>query len=121
MKLEIGNRVIVLTGPGGAAGRGPTMEEIKTVRRRFRRLFGVDPAITIRGKFARDSMMAKDATDASGPDIWPLTNNPEPVIFVGADYIKIRFTFPQWKGRESLRVNPERGSGVQVRFSLPNG
>ena len=118
MNLEIGNRAIILTHQGATPGPGVTCEEIRIVRRRFRRLFGVDPVITIRGRFGREAMMPKDATDSTGPDVWPIMNNPEPIVFVGREYVKIRFTWSQWKGRETLRVKPNMGVNVAVRFTL---
>lgn len=117
MKLSLGNGVIILAGDAGA---GPTGTEIRTVRRRFTKLFGVEPVIRVRGQFHRDAMLRADATDSSGPDVWPMMNNPEPVVFVGKAYITIRLTYPVAK-RRTLRVYPEKGRSVTVRFALPNG
>jgi len=128
MRLAIANKAILLTGDGPpilrvegleTAAYGPTCAEIRLTRQRFKRLFGVAPVIRIQGRFHRDAMLQRDASDAAGPDVWPLMNNPEPVVFVGKEYITIRLTYPIAK-RDTLRVFPEKGRNVQIRFTLPN-
>lgn len=111
MRLTIANGALVLTGP-------PTCEEIKTVRRRFRRLFQAEPVIRLRGRFPRSAMSEADASDASGPDVWPFMNNPEQILFIGRDYVKVRLTYPIAK-RSIVRVKPHLGVQVQIRFTLP--
>jgi hypothetical protein len=104
-------------------GRGVEIKEVQRVRKAFKGLFQVQPRIRVSGKFERGAFEpGKDGDHYV--DQWDLRQVADSgffdVLSVGGEYLSVKL-FTGLNDNRSVRVAPDRGLYVRVRFSLPLG